>query len=336
MMKLSTMKNFFKTVDEKWSSPVAEEILFSWDHNPGTCRIIRASSNFVCSFHNEGQKRILRFVAAEEREATVIQAEMDFLNHLYSRGLRVNRPVLSQTKRLIETVNTSAGVFHAVVLESLGGKQYETDEFTPAMITAWGRALGELHTASQGYPTTGRATWKDFLEQLDQELPASDGAARRVMDMLNNRLGTLPVREDNFGLIHYDFEADNLIWENDIPGIIDFDDCAAFWFVADIAYALRDLFDDRASQVDLSHPVFQDFIQGYRSVRQIEDEELTQISLLFLMLNLRMYAELEDIVAEGVEPDEPKWAAELRQKLASMRDKYRQELEIYREKSSYG
>jgi Ser/Thr protein kinase RdoA (MazF antagonist) len=334
MMKLSTMKNFFKTVDKKWSSPVAEEILSFWDHNPGTNRIIRASSNFVCSFQNEGHKHILRFVAAEERQAAAIQVEMDFLNCLSRRGLRVNRPVLSKVNKFVETVKTSAGVFHAVVLETLGGRQYETDEFTPAMITAWGRALGELHTASQGYPTTGRATWKDYLERLDRELPANDGAARRVLGMLSNRLGMLPVREDNFGMIHYDFEADNLIWENDIPGIIDFDDCAAYWFAADIAYSLRDLFDDRASQVDLSYPVFQDFIRGYRSVRQIEDEELTQIPLLFLMLNLRMYAELGDIVAEGVEMDEPKWAAELRKNLSGMRTKYRQELEIFTEKSN--
>jgi Ser/Thr protein kinase RdoA (MazF antagonist) len=331
MMKLSTMKTFFKTMDEKWFSPVAEEILSFWEHDPGSNRIIRASSNFVCSFQNEGQRRILRFVAAEERLEAAIQAEMDFLNHLAGRGLRVNRPVLSRTNRPVETIKTSAGVFHAMVLEVLEGKQFETDEFSPEMITNWGRALGELHNASQGYPTSGRATWKDYLNRLDQELPASDGTARRALYLLNTHLGELPVREDNFGLIHYDFEADNLIWANDIPGIIDFDDCAAYWFAADIAYALRDLFNDRASQVDLNHPVFQDFIRGYRSVRPIGDEEIAQIPILFLMLNLRMYAELDDIVAEDGKADEPEWAAELRQKLAGMQAKYRQEVEIFSE-----
>jgi Ser/Thr protein kinase RdoA (MazF antagonist) len=331
MMKLSTMKTFFTTVDENWTSPVAEEILSSWEHDPGSSRIIRASSNFVFSFQNKGERRILRLVSAEERQAAAIQAEMDFINHLASQGLRVNRPVVLRTNKLVETVKTSLGVFHAVVFEALEGKQYETDEFTSAMFSAWGCALGELHNASQEYPITGRATWKDYLERLDGGLTLSDGTARKAMDLLSIRLGALPVREDNFGLIHYDFEADNLIWENDLPGIIDFDDCAGYWFAADIAYALRDLFDDRASQVDLNHPAFQIFIRGYRSVRPIGDEELAQIPLLFLMLNLHMYVELGGIVAEGGEADEPKWAAELCQKLAGMQAKYRQELEIFKE-----
>lgn len=39
-----------KTLDEKWSSPVAEGMLAPWEHEPGSSRIIRASSNFV--FHS--------------------------------------------------------------------------------------------------------------------------------------------------------------------------------------------------------------------------------------------------------------------------------------------
>jgi len=150
-------------------------------------------------------------------------------------------------------------------------------------------------------------TWKDYLDRVDQELPTRDSVARKALDRLSIRLGDLPGREDNFGLIHYDFKVDNLIWNNHLPGIIDFDDCAGYWFVADIAYALRDLCDDRVSQVDLSHPSFKDFMRGYRLVRPVSDEELAQVPLLFLMVNLGIYTELGSIVTEGIAADEPEW-----------------------------
>jgi len=47
---------------------------------------------------------------------------------------------------------------------------------------------------------------------------------------------------DNFGLIHFDFELDNLCWEDALIQMLDFDDCAYHWYAADITYALRDLF----------------------------------------------------------------------------------------------
>ena len=52
--------------------------------------------------------------------------------------------------------------------------------------------------------------------------------------------------------------------------MIDFDDCATYWFVADIAFALRDLFGDSASQVDFQNAMLLRFIEGYRSARSID------------------------------------------------------------------
>lgn len=126
---------------------------------------------------------------------TALRAEMDFINYLASRGIRVNRPVLTLAKKRVQTVNTSAGVYHAMVFEALKGKIYETEEMTPVMFTAWGRALGELHNASQGYPAVGRATWKDYLDRVDHELPASDSVARKTLDRLSIRLGEMQVEK---------------------------------------------------------------------------------------------------------------------------------------------
>ena len=57
--------------------------------------------------------------------------------------------------------------------------------------------------------------------------------------------------------IHFDFELDNIVWNTDKTGIIDFDDSAFYWFVADIAFALRDLYDDSVKKVELQNESFE-------------------------------------------------------------------------------
>ena len=52
-------------------------------------------------------------------------------------------------------------------------------------------------------------------------------------------LGALPVDRDRYGLIHFDFELDNLYWRDQTIGMLDFDDCAHYWYAADIAFWLK-------------------------------------------------------------------------------------------------
>jgi Ser/Thr protein kinase RdoA (MazF antagonist) len=59
-----------------------------------------------------------------------------------------------------------------------------------------------------------------------------------------------------FSILFFSVLVDNLICKDAQPSMIDFDDCAWYWHVADIALALGDLFEDRAARVDLQHASF--------------------------------------------------------------------------------
>ena len=61
--------------------------------------------------------------------------------------------------------------------------------------------------------------------------PALVAAVRRLGD----RLSELPRDPSCYGMIHGDFELDNLAWVDDTPTSFDFDDAARSWFVADVA-----------------------------------------------------------------------------------------------------
>jgi Ser/Thr protein kinase RdoA (MazF antagonist) len=123
-----------------------------------------------------------------------------------------------------------------------------------------------------------------------------------------------------------DFELDNIIWEGEQPGIIDFDDCAWYWLVADIALALSDLFGESANRVDLQHESLLHFVEGYRTMRQIDQEELKLIPLFLRLDSLIDFAKLHRTMTPIDPAGELPWMAGLRDKLSAKMQFYRDEL----------
>jgi Ser/Thr protein kinase RdoA (MazF antagonist) len=323
MMKLSLMHAVVDTLNATQGSPIAETILAAWAHDPGSARYFRASANFVFVFKRDDQPCILRFSHASERTAEAIQAELAFLAHLAAHAVPVARPIESLAGQFVESVATPLGVFHAVVFERLAGQQYDIDELSPAQFTRWGSTLGSLHQAAEGYAGAGRPSIHDHLRAVAQQLPAHEDAALRQLALLERQLAALPANEQSFGLIHYDFELDNLIWDSQRLGIVDFDDCARYWFAADIAFALRDLFSDQAAQIDMADERFRAFIAGYREIRDLSDQELAQLGLFLRAHNLVTFAKLlraADIDAQAA----PAWIADLQDRLLGKAQAYRE------------
>lgn len=323
MMTLNLMQSVVATVSEQWESPLADTLLDRWEHDPGHAKFWRASANFVFFFKKAGHDCVLRFNHASERSAETIQSEIDYVNALAAEGLRVARPVRSMAGNYVESIATDQGVFHTVVFEALPGKQLELEEMTPDQLVRWGKMLGEFHNAAANYNPAGRPTWHNQLKWITELLPAEESAAHQAATRLANELSNLASTEQNFGLIHGDFELDNLIWEGATPGIIDFDDCACNWLVADFAFALGDLFGDSAASVDLQNESFLHFVEGYRLARPIAQAELERIPLFVHLDNLLAFAKLCRSLTPVNPAGELPWMAGLRDKLAAKMHFYR-------------
>ena len=56
MMRLSTMWAVDRTIDADGRSPIADEILAAWGHDPGTARFFRSSANFIYTFDRAGDR----------------------------------------------------------------------------------------------------------------------------------------------------------------------------------------------------------------------------------------------------------------------------------------
>lgn len=317
MMTLQLMQAVVATVDDQWESPLADELLARWAHDGGRAKFWRASTNFVFFFKQAGQDYVLRFNHAGERTAALVEAEVAVVNALAAKGVRVARPIHSLAGNYVESVETAHGLFHAAVFAALPGQPLDLADLTPAQVARWGQALGELHNATAQLSHTGRPTWAEQLPWVGEVLPAEETAARQTLAALQQQLRQLPMTSATVGLIHYDFELDNLFWDGEQVGIIDFDDSAVYPLVADLAFALSDLFDDNPAQVDLQQETFVHFVNGYRSVRPLAEEELQLIPLFLRVQNLVTYARLHRALTPVNPAGELPWMAGLRAKLAA-------------------
>jgi Ser/Thr protein kinase RdoA (MazF antagonist) len=124
-------------------------------------------------------------------------------------------------------------------------------------------------------------------------------------------------------------EADNMRWRDGVPAIFDLDDCAHYWFAADVAYALRDLYEDRIERIDLADRRLRAFVEGYRVKRPLPESDLRLLPLFVRAHNLFWFARLHRSVADGQAPGEPKWTTDLRLTLMNTMNSFRDGFERY-------
>lgn len=325
MIRLRLMKDWFDWVDAERRSPIAERLAAPW-FAPGAEAVVRcgrASSNIVCRVSAGGQTYYLRCNHEGERSGDDYAAEMAFVEHLAAQGVRVARPVPSQAGALVERVPTPLGIFQVVLLEAAGGVERALMEMDEPSLAAWGRTLAGLHAAAEGYAGCGRPTWREHLQFAKGQIPVTEEAAHGELRVVTQALSALPADATCFGLIHFDLEADNMRWQDGVPTLFDCDDCAHYWFAADIAYALRDLYEDRIERIDLVDRRLGAFVAGYRAVRPLPERDLHLLPLFMRAHNLYWFARLHRSVAEGMVPGEPPWTTDLRATLASTMNGYR-------------
>lgn len=315
MMKLSVMRDFLHS---PLSKEYATAALKHWEHDENTVKFIRASSNFVFYFKQGESAIILRLTPSED--SARVYREIEFLTILAKDGLNVNKPVKSLNGNDIEPLPTQYGFFQAVVLTYSYGNHLDIMELNDNQLIRWGEAMGRMHKLSQ------KACGIDFSpgiqEMLIQQeyLPLSSTVKQEGEEVLN-WLNGLERTPETYGHIHYDFELDNIIWQGESPSIIDFESGLSCWFAADVAFALRDIFQD-GSAMDKNE--FKLFLEGYRKVRSISIEEVGRIPMFLRVHNFITYLKLKESMDVRTESSQPEWLNGLISKLERKLQQYEQ------------
>lgn len=326
MMRLSTMWKVHQLDEADGRNPIADGILERWEHDPGSVRLFRASANSVFVFRLAGGRCFLRIADEVERERAAVEAEVALLRWLADAGMNVAAPIPSRSGHCVETVVTAWGTFHAVAFRGLDGAQREVADLDGDGFRAWGAALGRLHAVMRGYDGPARVvrdTWREQLASVARHVQGDDRVVRAEIDRVGDALAALPTDDDRYGLIHGDFELDNLSWRDGAVGILDFDDCARSWFAADVAFALRDLFGDFGDEMDLGNGSFRAFVDGYTAEHPLDEGMVMRLPTFRRLGNLIQYARLVRALDLPEAPEHPAWLRGLRRKLSDRAASYR-------------
>lgn len=315
MLKL---KNLFDNRD------LAKMILENWEYDPSSLDMFeyyRISSNAVYPFKNKGRVKLLRFAPCTEKSKNNIIAELEFIRYLKQRGYPVLCTVPSKDNRELLEVNTPWGEYFAVVFDRVPGVQLGQIDYTYDMCRKHGKALGKLHKLSSEYKPSKASRWshEDVLLWIEKELsdfPDEDLAIQEAK-LLNEFFSRLPKNKQIYGLVHYDFELDNIFYDKftDMLNIIDFDDSMYHWYAMDIEQAL----DNIANEISCEdYSLMRDsFIKGYREEFGITDEMLSYLPMFRRFADL--YGYVRALVAtKEVWDNEPEWMVNLRMHLETV------------------
>lgn len=315
MMPLTEIDRLKRTVTSAWETPVADQVAAAWGYPAGTAKWWRSSASHVFVLPDPRGKRYLRFVPDDYRAAGAVESVSVLMHRLALGGAAVVRPVPTETGDLIATVPTALGTMHAMVVEAAAGHEIDAEDLTDDLAREWGRALALVHDGAAGIDVDLPDAFAELAEIPDRF--AADPALVKASARLADRLARLPRDRSRFGVVHGDFELDNLAWDARRATAFDFDEAARSWYVADIAYALRDLTGpDGETDAERRHLVHA-FVAGYRGVRALEDPDLANLRL-FAGAHAACSAVRIARALDSSGTDEPDWRAELRADLTVM------------------
>lgn len=300
---------------------LAKEALENWehDHDPHDKMLsqFRISSNAIYPFCQNGEVCFLRLAPCDEKMEKNVFGEMEFINYLLACGYLALKPVRTKTGEICLNLDTAWGRFYATAFSRVDGVPIEDAEISNEIMFEYGKALGKLHSLSSKYvPKTKKWTHNEALDWTASVLKEYNAPDYVVSELIaiRSELDGLPANHNNYGLVHYDFELDNVFYDKEKKtcSVIDFDDSMYHWFALDIEQAFDSL-KDKCSGESLQS-ARSEFIRGYKEEHQYTQEMDEARPLMRRFINLYGYARLIRCVAEKF-ADEPAWLVELRGKL---------------------
>lgn len=299
---------------------LAEMLLKNWDYEDiGMFKHYRVSSNAIYPFKREGTTHFLRFAPREEKRKSNLEGELEFIAYLRGEGYGVLEAVPARTGGKLVEMETPWGVYAASVFKRVPGVQLERTGFPDDAMFSYGKALGKLHRLSSKYAPGDVKRWSyaDVLDWIQEVLTAFPGetAALTETELLRAYFASLPKSQADYGLIHYDFEYDNVFYDEETQTChaIDFDDAMYHWYVMDVEKALESVREE-VPQAEFDQKK-QCFMNGYRTEHELSGDAEHIVAACKRFACLYGYARVLRAAAEKWE-NEPEWLTGLRGRLA--------------------
>lgn len=300
---------------------LAKQALSHWEHNEKNLedylKFFRISSNAVYPFEANGKRCFLRLSPEEEKQEMNLKGELEFLLYLQEKEYPSMVPAASKEGEFLLTLNTVWGTYYASVFEGVPGRAIEDTDCREEIIVSYGKALGRLHRMSMEYePQYRKWNYKQALKWCKGVIEKYDAPMFMYIEAVNveKELEQLPITKDTYGLVHYDFELDNVFYDEKSGDchVIDFEDGMYHFFLLDIEQALDSLSSELSDEQFTQAKKL--FLLSYASQKTLDPDFESYLPLMRRFCNIFSYARLIRCVAEDI-PQATEWLYHLQKVL---------------------
>lgn len=305
---------------------LAKHCIAYWEHDPESLREtlgwFRISSNAVYPFRNGEGLCFLRLCPAEEKPLDEVTDDIAVIRWLRQEGFAAMEPVPMKDGRYCALLATPWGDQVASCFRQVDGQPVEDMPASAELVTGYGRCLGLLHSLLESCPAgQKRCTHAEWLDTAEERLIAygAPDSIQACLKDVRRQLALLPRTKSNYGLIHSDFEPDNVFFhpQSGRFSVIDFDDMIHCWHALDVVRALDGLEELPDGEMPLTRQEKERlFLAGYRSRHAFTPAEEASLPLMRRLVQLTEYAGLLHVLDEEV-PDAPDWMVQLRSRLTA-------------------
>lgn len=291
----------------------AVDALKQWQITPRSVAQISRTENVVFRVDTaEGKSYALRIHRAGYHTLDELKSEALWTAALNDKDIGAPLPVLTSSGDLYAevTIPQTEEVRYVGLIEWFEGQTVEEiiESGEDASVHAlWYEKLGALmarmHNQASGWsPPEGfvRHTldldgfvgenpfWGRFWE-----IPELSDDQRVLMtkarDWIEGKLKDYPKGPEDFGMIHADLRAANVMVHEEHLNVIDFDDAGLGWHLYDVAVALFD-----ASLGEDLEKLQSALVKGYRTERSLSDEQVADLPLFLTIRTLATLGWLHD------------------------------------------
>ena len=281
---------------------LARDALLRWGVEDYEPKIVKYRENAVFRVvAADGSPAVLRIHRHGYHSDAALRSELAWMEALHAEGIDVAAVIPSATGERFETVQ-SAGVpepRQVDMLTWMPGIPIGTLEegLNPAIhdvhavFVGVGRLCARLHNQTEAWTLPAGFTrhawdreglvgpeplWGRFWEAavLGTEERRLIDRARASVDEALTAYGRSPRR---YGLIHADFNLDNMLLDGDRVIPLDFDDCGFGWHLFDLATVWTIYHGS-----EIAEEIRAGVVEGYLSARDLPDEELAHMPLFEL------------------------------------------------------
>jgi Ser/Thr protein kinase RdoA (MazF antagonist) len=258
------------------------------------CKFIVRGVGDTYLVETPGSRFILRVYRSSHRSRQQIMEEVQLLTALRAAGVSISGPIGDRNGVMIQEITASEGDRHAVLFSNAEGKPVSI--LNTKQLTNLGIEMARFHDVSSSI-SLGNSRWEfnanttlfeplRMVENAFVEDPEGYAWLQKAAKFITKKLESLNTTQFPVGYCHFDFLPKNFHFASDDKiTFFDLDFFGHGWLINDLMvfwqHLCIDVFFNRITQSEADDN-FNTFLEAYRSLRPVSEEELIAMPYLSL------------------------------------------------------